>query len=239
MRLTFLGTRGNIEAKTERHARHTALEVAQGGTRVMIDCGKDWLGEISTVAPDALVLTHAHEDHTEGLKEGAPCPVYATVETWERIGAYPIVGRHTVRPREPVTFGNLVLEAFRVQHSLRAPAVGYRISSGGTAIFYVPDVVFIHERREALAGVRLYIGDGATVSRSFVRREGDQLFGHTPVRTQLTWCRKEGVTKMIVSHCGTQIVTGEEKGILDEIAALAREREVEVEVAWDGMVISV
>lgn len=237
MKLIFLGTRGNIEASTPRHRRHSALEIAHGGKRVVIDCGEDWLGEVFALQPDAIFLTHAHEDHAKGLKEGAPCPVFATEETWERIDAYPIAERRTVFPRQPVSFGRLTLEAFPVQHSIRAPAIGYRITAGKSAVFYVPDLVYIDERQEALAGVRLYIGDGATVSRSFVRRDGDRLFGHTPVATQLTWCRKEGVPKMIVTHCGSQIVTGEEKGILEEIDALARAREVQVEVAWDGMEI--
>jgi hypothetical protein len=34
--------------------------------------------------------------------------------------------------------------------------------------------------------VRLYIGDGATVRQSFVRKIEGSLVGHTPVRTQLT-----------------------------------------------------
>lgn len=72
-----------------------------------------------------------------------------------------------------------------------------------------------------------------------VRKEGDRLFGHVPIRTQLTWCRKEGVPKMIVSHCGSGIVTGEDTGVLEEIRAFARERGVEVEVAYDGMAVVV
>lgn len=237
MKLTFLGTRGNIEARTTRHERHTALQIAYRGSRVMIDCGEDWLGEVFALRPDAIFLTHAHPDHAWGLQQGAPCPVFATAETWERIDDYPIADRRTLLPREPVSFDGLAFEAFAVQHSIRAPAVGYRVSAGPVAVFYAPDLVYIEDRAAALGGVRLYIGDGATVRQSFVRKEGDQLFGHSPVMTQLTWCRKEGVAKMIVTHCGTQIVTGEEKGVLEEIAALAREREVEVEVAWDGMEI--
>ena len=70
-----------------------------------------------------------------------------------------------------------------MEHSLLAPAVGYRVSAGRACFFYVPDVVFIHERAAALKGVQLYIGDGATVSRSFVRKRGERLIGHAPVRT--------------------------------------------------------
>jgi len=40
---------------------------------------------------------------------------------------------------------------------------------------------------------------------------------------------------MIVSHCGSQIVTGEGEGILETIREYARERKVAVEVAHDGM----
>jgi hypothetical protein len=43
MKLTFLGTRGEIDIRTARHRRHSTLFVTQGRTRVMIDCGLDWL----------------------------------------------------------------------------------------------------------------------------------------------------------------------------------------------------
>lgn len=48
MKLTFLGTRGYIEAKTRRHRQHSALLVAYNGQQVMVDCGEDcsrWDGE--------------------------------------------------------------------------------------------------------------------------------------------------------------------------------------------------
>ena len=59
----------------------------------MIDCGADWLGRLPSVAPTAIVLTHAHPDHAAGLVEGAPCPVYATKETFDLLDRYPIRDR--------------------------------------------------------------------------------------------------------------------------------------------------
>lgn len=235
MKLLFLGTRGEIDARTQRHGMHASLEVSYYGKRVMIDCGVDWRDEVVDLDPDAIVLTHAHPDHAWGLKDGAPCPVYATEVTWESIGSYPIEDRVVVEPRRPLDIEGITFEAFGVEHSIRAPAVGYRMTAGPSSIFYVPDVAYIPERAEALAGIDVYVGDGATIKRSMVRRKGDQIFGHAPISTQLTWCRKEGVGRAIFTHCGSQIVEGDEEEVVGRVTALAKERGVEVAIAYDGM----
>jgi phosphoribosyl 1,2-cyclic phosphodiesterase len=89
----------------------------------MIDCGADWLRALKAVAPTAIVLTHGHGDHAFGLAKGAPCPVYATAETWSLIDRFPIEKRRIVEARIKVAIGGVNFEAFPVQHSLRAPAV--------------------------------------------------------------------------------------------------------------------
>lgn len=54
---------------------------------------------------------------------------------------YEIKDGRIVQLRKQVEMGNLRFEAFSVIHSLRAPAVGYRITARGVAIFYVPDLI--------------------------------------------------------------------------------------------------
>jgi hypothetical protein len=180
MKLVFLGTRANIDAANRRHRRHAALLAGYRGRRVMIDCGADWRGRIGEAAPHAIFLTHAHPDHAWGLADGAPCPVYAAAETWAGIADFPIAQRIEVAPRAPVAFAeNFTFEAFPVVHSLRAPAVGYRVTAGRRAIFYVPDVVDVIDRDAALSGVDLFVGDGSSLTRPLVRRRGEALFGHT------------------------------------------------------------
>jgi phosphoribosyl 1,2-cyclic phosphodiesterase len=238
MELKFLGTRGEIEMRTRRHRMHTSLLVSYGGARVMIDCGLDWLGKLKRVDPSAIVLTHAHPDHAWGLKRGAPCPVYAPDKTWQELLHYPIKQRRVIKERTPTKICGITFEAFPVEHSILSPAVGYRVSAGRASIFYAPDLIFIHERSAALENVQIYIGDGATATRSFIRRRGKALIGHSPVRTQLTWCQKEGVPKAIITHCGSEIVTGDEREMSVKLRAIAVERHVEVRIAYDGMKVT-
>ena len=235
MKLTFLGTRGEIEKRTRRHRMHTSLMVSYRGADVMIDCGLDWLGKFERLHPRAIVLTHAHPDHAWGLKNGAPCPVHAPQKTWDTLTGCRIEDRRPINERTPTKICGITFEAFPVEHSILAPAVGYRVSAGRMSIFYVPDLVFIHERAEALKNVQIYIGDGATVTRSFIRRRGKTLIGHSPVRTQLTWCEKEGVPRAIITHCGSEIVTGDERQLSAKLRAMAAERAMEVRIAYDGM----
>lgn len=235
MRLVFLGTRAKIEARSRRHRRHSALLVTDDGSRVMIDCGADWLGRIADVEPNAIVLTHAHPDHAFGLADGAPCPVWATAATWEALGDYPIAERRRLEPERPARIGALSVTAFPVVHSVLAPAVGLRLAGRGAALFYVPDVVAIRDRAAALGGIDLYVGDGSTMTRPMVRRHGTALFGHTTIRAQLGWCRDEGVQRALFTHCGSEIVNGDERRLGPKLRAMGRERGVDARFAHDGL----
>jgi phosphoribosyl 1,2-cyclic phosphodiesterase len=235
VKLKFLGTRGEIDIKTRLHRMHSSLEISYRGHRVMIDCGADWLRRVHRIQPEAIVLTHAHPDHAWGLKNGAPCRVYATEQTWRILKRFPLADRAFIEPRVPFCIHNMVFEAFAVEHSLRAPAVGYRITAGRTSIFYVPDLVSICEQREAVTDVRVYVGDGASLRRSIIRKRDGSLIGHASIRTQLVWCQLEGVQKALITHCGSQIVGADSRIINADLRALSVEQGVEARVAFDGL----
>jgi phosphoribosyl 1,2-cyclic phosphodiesterase len=235
VRLRFLGTRGEIEARTRRHYRHSSLLVGYRGREVMVDCGLDWRGRLGRLRPAAIVLTHGHPDHAAGLRDGAPCRVYATEETWSALGRYPIAERATVDPRRRLPVLGIDFEAFPVEHSLRAPAVGYRVTAGRAAIFYAPDLVSIIDEQEALSGLDLYVGDGAAITRSIVRRRDGRAIGHASIRVQLEWCARAGIRRAVFTHCGSQIVKGDARTTATVVRTLGRERGIEAQIAHDGL----
>jgi phosphoribosyl 1,2-cyclic phosphodiesterase len=229
MKLRFPGTRGEIDIKNRCHRRHSCLLVEE---RVLVDCGADWLGRFGS--PNAIVLTHAHPDHIGGLKRGAHCPVYATQETWARMKRYPIHDRQVVAPFQLFSLCGIRFEAFPVVHSLVAPAVGYRITTGAVSVFYAPDVAEIRERQKVMPGLSLYIGDGASITRPLLRRRGDTMIGHASIRDQLEWCREYAIKQAIITHCGSQIVR-DGRAAIHRIQTLAEDRGLEVLVAHDGL----
>lgn len=237
--LVFIGTRGNTIERTSRHRRHSSLLVQSEKQNIMIDCGADWLRSVARLSPTAVVLTHGHPDHAQGLARGAPCPVFATEETWQLLRTYPISHRRILIANVPFKLGDVTLTAFPVAHSVRAPAVGYRIARGKTAFFYAPDLVSIQDRRRALTGIDLYIGDGACIVHPIVRHRQGIAIGHSPIRTQLDWCQEQGVRDAIFTHCGSQIVTGNQEQLNALVGSLGQERDVTARIAFDGMRVTV
>jgi len=200
----------------------------------MIDCGTDWLGRLEAVLPTAIVLTHAHPDHAAGLAEGAPCPVYATKGTWDLIDRFPIEDRRTLPLNKSLPIDGLLFKVVPVEHSVRAPAVGFRVSMKRRSLFYVPDVAAFRNAAGVLAGIDVYIGDGATIRRSMVRKRGRARIGHASIVDQLVWCRKVGIPRAIFTHCGSPIVRANVRTINATLQQLGRDYSVEARFACDG-----
>lgn len=171
MRITFLGTgdAGGVplygcdcpacaRARTLPHFRRgpcTAL-VESGETRVLIDAGLNDLAErFPPGSLSAIVLTHFHPDHVQGLfhlrwGRGAPIPVHAPPDSEGCADLYKNHGLLEFRRLakfDPVVIGDLTLTPLPLIHS--KPTFGYAIEDGaGDRFAYLTDTLGLPPRTE-------------------------------------------------------------------------------------------
>jgi len=235
VRLTFLGTKGEIEEFTDRHMYHSSLLVESGDARILIDYGKLRKYSLEDLRPDALLITHAHPDHYAWLDENlaTDIPVYLTRESLE-YGKFRPRGAILIEPGTTFVLGPFHVLPYGVLHSTRCPAVGYKLEAEGKTFVYNPDLVDMEDKDRVLPGTDLYIGDGSSIKANLVRRyqseQIDTVIGHARITTQLNWCRKFGVHRPVFTHLGKETISMESRFLEDH---------PDVVLAYDGMQIEV
>jgi ribonuclease BN (tRNA processing enzyme) len=225
--LVFLGTKGEIEESTPEHKYHSSLLITSNGAKLLIDCGELRKYSLDEIRPDAILITHAHPDHYVWLNEDikTDIPVYLTQETLD-YGKFSPSNARQIEPGKEFETGPFKCFAYRVIHSIRCPAVGYKISITGRTLIYNSDLVDIVDKEKVLEGVDYYIGDGSAIRANLVRRRGDHLFGHTRILTQIHWCQKHNINHIIFTHLGKETIEREEE---------FRAEHPEAVLAYDGM----
>ncbi len=238
MKLHFLGTRGGITARSKRHFYQSSLLITYRNSSLVIDWGEDWPARKLPHNVNGVLITHAHPDHMGGITQNFPIPVYATQESWD-VHKKLCPQAFTIVPREPFTLGSFEIEAFAVHHSLNAPAVGYRITGGKKTLFYVSDLNDIIDAKDALTGINVYIGDGAVISRTLLKRiKNNTPVGHSPIIEQLGWCAEYQVPRAIFTHCGTEITLGNHEELAAKMRQLGRKVGVSACIATDDMEVA-
>jgi len=226
-KLVFLGSKGEIEESTEKHQYNASLMIICEGTRLLLDYGKLRRYTLEELKPDAILITHAHPDPYVWLYEDVKTdiPVYLTQETYD-YGKFRPANPHIFLPGEESAIGALTWSAYRVLHSVRCPAVGFKVRIEGKTLVYNSDLVDIVEKPDILTGVDYYIGDGSAVMANLVRVREGQIVGHARISTQINWCKKYGIKNIIFTHLGKETLRKE--------AEVAQSRP-EIILAYDGM----
>jgi ribonuclease BN (tRNA processing enzyme) len=229
MKLKFLGTKGEIEEKTARHKFHSSLLLEDKGFRLLIDHGLK-SEKLVSIKPNAILITHAHPDHFIWLKkdESYKGKIYLTAEAQK--AAKFQKNFKIIKVNEWFKIGPFRILAYKVLHSLLAPAVGFKIKNSQT-IIYNPDLV-VAEDKDVLKDVDLYVGDGSSVKSNLVRRKGNKLFGHTRIQTQINWCKDYKIKKIIFTHLGKEALKIGDKKLEKSLA----QEGLEIKIAHDSMV---
>jgi len=227
LKLIFPGTKGEIEEWNEKHRYNSSLLLVSEGDRLLIDYGMLHRYNLEELAPDMLLITHAHPDHYIWLEQDiqTDIPVYLTEETLA-YGKFRPADSCVIEPGTNYKKGAFQFLAYRVLHSIRCPAVGYKIKIQNQTLVYNSDLVDIMNKAEVLADVDYYIGDGSSIKSNLVRRRGDILFGHTRMTTQINWCRKYGIDNIIFTHLGRETIAAEDEFCREHPEAI---------LAYDGM----
>lgn len=160
-----------------RNARRRPSVLLEGaGERVLVDAAPEarlQLSEAGVRALDAVVLTHAHNDHLLGLGEvadmarwtGRTVPVYAPREVLPEIAqrfGYLTRGRYPERvplrslEQDAPRLAGWRVDAHRVPHGFNGHAYGLRFEGGGSAWGYLPDSLDLTDL-EPWSGLALWI----------------------------------------------------------------------------------
>ncbi len=229
--LIFLGTKGEIEEKSRRHKYHSSILMIKDNFRLMIDFGLIHRDNLQKIKPDAVLITHAHPDHYIWTKKGyeTDIPVYVTKSTIN-YGKFKPENYKIISENKKIKLSPFSILPYKVLHSVRCPAVGFRISFGKNVVIYNPDLVDIINRDKILKNARYYIGDGSSINANLVRKRNEKIFGHSRITTQVKWCEKAGIKKIIFTHLGKETIAKEKS---------FKNKHPEIIFAYDGMRVEI
>ncbi|MEO7334897.1 MAG: MBL fold metallo-hydrolase [Gemmatimonadales bacterium] len=233
------GTRGSVASpgpETVRYGGNTAcVEVRTDDALLVLDAGTGIRRLGATLGKHRgridLLLTHLHMDHLQGIGFFEPCfrqevelhiwgPPSTTESLRERLARYlspplfPVrlrdLGSHVTLhdvPAEPFQIGAVTVSGESVIHP--GPTVGYRISSGGTTVAYLPD----HEPalgapsfplapdwtsgHRLAEGADLLIHDAQYTEAEYRGRAG---WGHSSLEHTWAFAVQAGVRRLVTFH---------------------------------------
>lgn len=206
------------EPRNRRTRTAIAIE-SQAGERLLIDTPPDLRSQLLAAAirkVDAILFTHTHADHINGLDEvrilnriaGHPLPAYATApvlaelarrfayafEPWNGAGfSRPVLEGRAVAPGQTIAVAGLQVRLFDQDHGF-SRTLGLRIAD----FAYSTDVRELDEAAfAALAAIDTWIVG------CFQRRGPHSV--HADLERVLGWVRRLGVRRTILTHMGTDM----------------------------------
>jgi ribonuclease BN (tRNA processing enzyme) len=242
-RVTFLGTGDAFCAGGRLQA---AYLFQSAGSTLLIDCGPGTLAslkrnDLAAEPIDTVLLSHFHGDHFAGLPflllqfvyvepRTKPLRIIGPPEVEEKVmqlyramyadsaaDRFPYQIQFTeARPGKQIAIDGFRIEAFRVPHQEHPPSYGYEIRSGQRKIVYSGDTGWTDDLVAHAEAADLFLCECS--------------FFETRMATHLDYPRIAenlhhfGSKRMVLTHLGQEV--------------LSHRREIELEMAHDGLVIS-
>jgi ribonuclease BN (tRNA processing enzyme) len=244
LQVNFLGS-GDAFCASGRHQASYLLQ--SGQSTLLLDCGVTALASlkrssIRADSIDAVLVSHLHGDHFAGIPfllleytccepRSRPLLIVGPPETAERVhelyrAMYRDVGSDPLpfplefvelRPGSKARAGEAEVLPFEVPHQKNGVSLGYRIRLGGRRVVYTGDTGWTEDLLRQSEDSDLLISECC--------------FFETRVPFHLDYPRlhenrhRFGTQRMVLSHLGREV--------------LARQGEVEIELALDGLTAAV
>jgi ribonuclease BN (tRNA processing enzyme) len=232
MKITILGTRGEIKASKPFHSRHSGILI---DGKILIDVGEK---EFLDYKPKLILITHLHPDHAffvlenEKIFQKIKAPIYAP----ELCKKLPIK-----KKTKKFTFQGYTITPIPTIHSKLVVSQAYLIKKKNKKILYTGDMVWIEKKYHRLfKHVDAVITEGSYFRRGGMVRKDKKtgkLFGHKGIPDWINlFCDK--TPKIIFMHFGSWFFKIKSSQARKKIEALAKDK-VEVVTAYDGLSLTI
>jgi ribonuclease BN (tRNA processing enzyme) len=194
MRITILGTRGNVTPSAPKHTRRSGILV---DGQLLLDLGE---ATYLKYRPRYVFISHLHPDHAVFMTTNVrPSARIYVPEATSRLADACVLSR-------PISVDSYRIVPVPTVHSNRARSVGYVVESHDRSFFYSSDMVWIEPRyHRRLRHLDLVITEGSYMRKGgFVRidRETGAYYGHAGIPDLVEFFQRFS-RRIVISHFGS------------------------------------
>jgi ribonuclease BN (tRNA processing enzyme) len=196
MRITILGTRGEVECSTPYHSRHSGVLIDD---TLLLDLGER---EYLNHRPKAILITHLHPDHAFFVRdEKEPFPLETPI-----FGPEKTMNADIKILDEKKNIAGYTVHPIPTHHSIKVKSQAYLITKESYKLLYTGDMIWINKEYHPLfEGLDLVITEGSYLRKGgLVRRDKrtGKIYGHAGI-PDLIRLSKDYCDHLVLIHFGS------------------------------------